>query len=43
LKKEIDKKKEQYQILMEKQGRINSKVKAMRKYEAYLESVKDRN
>ena len=43
LKKQIDKKKEQYQILLDKQTRINLKVKAMKKYEAYLESVRDRN
>lgn len=36
-------KEEQYQILMEKQGRINLKVNAMKKYEEYLESVKERN
>ncbi len=43
LKKQIEKKKEQYQILQDKQTRINLKVKAMKKYEAYLESVRDRN
>lgn len=43
LKKQIDKKKEQYQILLDKQTRINLKVKAMKKYEAYLESVRDKN
>ena len=30
-------------ILQDKQTRINLKVKAMKKYEAYLESVRDRN
>ena len=29
--------------MQEKQARINLKVKAMKKYEAYLESVRDRN
>jgi predicted nucleic acid-binding Zn-ribbon protein len=29
--------------LLDKQTRINLKVKAMKKYEAYLESVRDRN
>lgn len=43
LKKQIEKKREQYQILLDKQTRINLKVKAMKKYEAYLESVRDRN
>lgn len=43
LRKHIDKKKEQYQILLDKQNRINLKVRAMKKYEAYLESVRDRN
>ena len=43
LRKLIDKKKEQYQILLDKQNRINLKVRAMKKYEAYLESVRDRN
>jgi len=43
LKKQIDKKKEQYQILLDKKNRIDLKVKAMKKYETYLESVRDRN
>ena len=29
--------------MLDKQTRINLKVKAMKKYEAYLESVRDRN
>jgi hypothetical protein len=43
LRKQIDKKKEQYQILLDKQNRISLKVTAMKKYEAYLESVKECN
>jgi chromosome segregation ATPase len=43
LKKQIDKKKEQYEILLNKKNRIDLKVKAMKKYETYLESVRDRN
>jgi chromosome segregation ATPase len=41
LKRQIDKKKEQYTILLDKQKRIQLKVNAMRKYENYLENVKD--
>ncbi len=41
LRRQIDKKKEQYTILLDKQKRIQLKVNAMRKYENYLESVKE--
>lgn len=36
-------KKEQKKILIEKAKRIELKVKAMRKYESYLDSVRDEN
>jgi hypothetical protein len=40
---EISKKKEQLKILEEKSKRIELKVKAMKKYESYLDSVKENN
>lgn len=43
MNEQIKKKNEQYKILLEKKNRIDLKVKAMRKYEIYLESVRDRN
>lgn len=43
LRKQIVRKEEQLHILQEKQARINLKVKAMKKYEEYLDSVRERN
>ena len=42
-KLEISKKNEQRNILREKSARIEMKVEAMRKYETYLERVKECN
>lgn len=41
--KEIDRKKEYLRILEEKSKRIEFKVRAMKKYELYLENVRDFN
>ena len=40
---ENKRKKEQLKMLREKSKRVELKVKAMRKYEEYLESVRDQN
>ena len=40
---DIQKKKEQLRILEEKSKRVDFKVKAMKKYEDYLESVRENN
>jgi uncharacterized protein (DUF3084 family) len=41
--KEIDRKKEYLRILEEKSKRIDFKVRAMKKYEQYLDNVRDYN
>ena len=43
LHKQIERKRDQYQILQDKYKRINLKVRAMKKYEEYLDSVRERN